>query len=150
MFAFHKPETLGEWFAKEKTLRANLRTMPPLSANDLRACSVEAITNLEKSLAEDKPRALVQMATGSGKTRMSVALSYRLVKFAGAKRILFLVDRNTLGRQTNTEFQQYVTPDDGRKFTELYNVQHLKSNTLDPVSRVCITTIQRLFSMLKG
>ncbi len=60
------------------------------------------------------------------------------------------MDRSNLGRQTRNEFQQYVTPDDGRKFTELYNIQHLTSNTLDPVSRVCITTIQRLYSMLKG
>src|SRR6266699_318572 len=55
-----------------------------------------------------------------------------------------------LGRQTLKEFQQYVTPDDGRKFTELYNVQHLQSNRIDPVARVCITTIQRLYSILKG
>ena len=75
---------------------------------------------------------------------------YRLIKFAKARRVLFLVDRSNLGRQTRNEFQQYVTPDDGRKFTELYNIQHLTSNTLDPVSRVCITTIQRLYSMLKG
>ena len=61
-----------------------------------------------------------------------------------------MVDRRTLGEQALNEFKQYVTPDDGRKFTELYNVQHLTSNTLDPVSRVCITTIQRLYSMLKG
>lgn len=73
-----------------------------------------------------------------------------LIKFAGARRVLFLVDRNNLGRQTLNEFQQYVTPDDGRKFTVLYNVQHLASNALDPVSKVCITTIQRLFSMLAG
>jgi type I restriction enzyme R subunit len=72
------------------------------------------------------------------------------VKFADAKRILFLVDRGNLGRQALSEFQKYSTPDDGRKFTELYNVQHLKSNTLDPVARVAITTIQRLYSMLKG
>ncbi len=90
------------------------------------------------------------MATGSGKTFTSVSFIYRLIKFAGAKRVLFLVDRNNLGRQTRMEFQQYVTPDDGRKFVELYNVQHLTSNTIDPVNRVVITTIQRLFSMLEG
>jgi type I restriction enzyme R subunit len=90
------------------------------------------------------------MATGSGKTFMAVSLIYRLIKFGNARRVLFLVDRNNLGRQTLTEFQQYLTPDDGRKFTELYNVQRLSSNTFDPVSRVCITTIQRLYSMLRG
>jgi len=90
------------------------------------------------------------MATGSGKTFMAVNLCYRLIKFANAKRVLFLVDRNNLGRQTRIEFQQFITPDDRRKFTELYNIQHLNSNVIDPVSRVCITTIQRLYSMLKG
>jgi type I restriction enzyme R subunit len=116
----------------------------------LRECQIDAIQNLEVSLADARPRALVQMATGSGKTFMAVSLIYRLIKFANARRVLFLVDRNILGRQTHTEFQQYLTPDDGRKFTELYNVQRLSSNTFDPVNRVCITTIQRLYSMLRG
>ncbi len=81
---------------------------------------------------------------------MAVSEIYRLLKFAKAKRVLFLVDRGNLGRQTNREFQEFITPDDGRKFTELYNVQHLKSNKLDSVNKVTITTIQRLYSMLKG
>jgi type I restriction enzyme R subunit len=90
------------------------------------------------------------MATGSGKTYTAASFCYRLITFAKAKRILFLVDRNNLGRQTLTEFQQYVSPYNGYKFTEEYNVQHLKKNTIDPASKVCITTIQRLYSMLKG
>ena len=90
------------------------------------------------------------MATGSGKTFTAVSSIYRLIKFGGARRVLFLVDRSNLGRQTLKEFQQYVTPDDGRKFTELYNVQRLTSNALDPVCRVIITTIQRLYSILCG
>ncbi len=110
----------------------------------------EAIQNLERSFAQGRPRALIQMATGSGKTYTAVSFIYRLIKFADAKRVLFLVDRSNLGRQTKKEFQQYITPDDGRKFTELYNVQYLTSNTIDPVSMVCITTIQRLYSMLRG
>jgi type I restriction enzyme R subunit len=116
----------------------------------LRPCQIEAIKNLELSFKEARPRALIQMASGSGKTYTAVTFVYRLIKFAKAKRILFLVDRSNLGRQAKKEFQQYVTPDDGRKFTELYNVQHLTTNTIDPVSKVCITTIQRLYSMLKG
>jgi len=150
VFAFHKPETLAEWLMQKETLRQRLRKLPHHITEGLRDCQVEAIQNLEKSLAADKPRALVQMATGSGKTFMAVNLCYRLIKFANAKRILFLVDRNNLGRQTKREFQQFITPDDRRKFTELYNIQHLNSNVIDPVSRVCITTIQRLYSMLKG
>jgi len=150
VFAFHKPEIFLEWLSQGDTLRARLRNMPPLITEGLRHCQVEAIGNLERSFAEARPRALIQMASGSGKTFAAVTFVYRLIKFAGAKRILFLVDRNTLGRQTLQEFQQYRTPDDGRKFTELYNVQRLTSNKIDPVSRVCITTIQRLYSMLKG
>jgi type I restriction enzyme R subunit len=150
VFAFHRPETLKEWLAQPQTLRARLRQMPPLITEGLRGCQIEAITGLEKSFAEDRPRALIQMATGSGKTYTAVSFVYRLVKFAGAKRVLFLVDRSNLGRQTLREFQQYRTPDDGRLFTELYNVQHLTSNTIDPVCRVTITTIQRLYSMLRG
>ena len=85
-----------------------------------------------------------------GKTYAAVNFVYRLIKFANARRVLFLVDRRNLGIQAQTEFKQFVTPDDGRKFTELYNVQLLVSNTLDPVSKVFISTIQRIFSMLKG
>jgi type I restriction enzyme R subunit len=150
VFAFHEPETLAEWLSQNDTVRARLQHLPTLRTKGLRDCQVEAIQNLERSFAEARPRALIQMAGGSGKTYTAVSFTYRLIKFANARRVLFLVDRSNLGRQARNEFQQYVTPDDGRKFTELYNVQHLTSNTLDPVSRVCITTIQRLYSMLSG
>ena len=150
VFAFHKPETLLQWIGQQQTLRYHLQTLPLLERQGLRDCQIEAIANLEESFAKDYPRALIQMATGSGKTYTAVSLAYRLIKFGGARRILFLVDRSNLGRQTFKEFQQYTTPDDGRKFTELYNVQHLTTNRIDDVSKVCITTIQRLYSMLKG
>jgi len=150
VFSFHRPETLREWITEEAMLRDRLRDMPPLDTEGLRECQVEAIDGLERSLAENRPRALVQMATGSGKTFMTVTEVYRLIKHARARRVLFLVDRNNLGRQAYREFTQYRTPDDGRKFNELYNVQHLRSNKLDHVAKVCICTIQRMYSMLKG
>ncbi|MBN2452018.1 MAG: DEAD/DEAH box helicase family protein [Lentisphaeria bacterium] len=150
VFAFHRPDTLARWLAEPDTLRHRLRHLPPLVTDGLYGCQVEAVTHLEESLAADRPRALIQMATGSGKTFTAVNFVYRLIQFAKARRVLFLVDRSNLGRQTLREFQQYVVPEDGRKFAELYNIQHLSSNTLDPVSRVCITTIQRLYSMLRG
>ena len=90
------------------------------------------------------------MATGSGKTYTAVNFVYRLIKYAKAHRVLFMVDRTNLGQQAYNEFQQYTTPDDGRKFTDLYNIQHLQSNALDEVSKVCITTVQRLYSMLRN
>jgi len=95
-------------------------------------------------------RALIQMATGAGKTYTACSFTYRLIKYAGAKRVLFLVDRSNLGRQALAEFQQFVAPDTGRKFTEVYNVQHLTSSNLDSVARVTICTIQRLYSLLRG
>jgi type I restriction enzyme R subunit len=153
VFSFHRPETLADWLNEPTTLRYRLAQMPfahPLSTVGMRECQVEAITNLEKSLSEAKPRALIQMATGAGKTYTACAFTYRLIKYAGARRVLFLVDRANLGRQATAEFQQFVTFDTARKFTELYNVQHLASNQLDSVSRVSVCTIQRLYSMLRG
>lgn len=153
VFAFHRPETLGAWMQDEHTLRFCLAQMSfahPLATAGMRECQIEAITNLEQSFAFDKPRALIQMATGAGKTFTACAFIYRLIKFAGARKVLFLVDRANLGRQATDEFHKYVTPDTNRKFTELYNVQHLQSNKIDDVSRVTICTIQRLYSMLRG
>jgi len=155
VFAFHRPETLADWLMEESrspgsTLRARLKRLPPLIPVGLWPAQERAIRGLERSLGDGRPRALIQMASGGGKTFTACNSSYRLIKHAKARRTLFLVDRNTLGKQTYKEFQQFATPDDGRKFTELYNVQHMQSNKLDPVSKVCITTIQRLYSMLKG
>lgn len=167
VFSFHRPETLAASIPERSdaprnlhgaslsaetatTLRARLRTLPLLVTTDLRSAQITAINNLEKSLAEDRPRALIQMATGSGKTRMAIAAIYRLLKFAGAKRVLFLVDRGNLGDQTLKEFQQYVSPYNNFKFTEEFIVQRLAGNILDTTARVCISTIQRMYSMLKG
>lgn len=159
VFTFHRPETLADWLdigagegrtPSAPTLRKRFQNYPPLNTAGLWDAQIEAINNLEASLAADKPRALIQMATGSGKTFTAVSFIYRMLKFGKAKRVLFLVDRANLGRQTLKEFQAYTTPDDGRKFTELYNVQFLQGNAIGPVNRVVVTTIQRLFSMLKG
>lgn len=174
VFQFHRPETLAEWLdyetldewvkglhaeggfhtaaedTKPSTLRSRIQTLPPVHIPNLWQNKVEAITNLERSLKDDRPRSLIQMATGSGKTLLAVTAIYRLIKFAGARRVLFLVDRGNLGEQTEKEFANYRTPDDNRKFNELYNVQRLTSNTIGSSSRVVITTIQRFYSMLKG
>ena len=148
VFAFHKPEELLRLVGREKQGRELLRKMPALDTGKLWRVQIGSITNLEKSLAENRPRSLIQMATGSGKTFTAVNFCYRLIKHAGAKRILFLVDRNNLGEQTLNEFQQFSSPSTGYKFTEEYEVQHLRGKTISPSSKVCITTIQRLYSML--
>ena len=158
VYSFHRPETFREWLnagslpglTLPSSLRSRILRMPPLVTTGLWPAQSRAVKNLEESLTQDRPRSLIQMATGSGKTFTAITAAYRLVKFADARRVLFLVDRANLGRQALKEFQQYVTPDDGRKFTELYNVQLLTSNKVDPVARVVITTIQRLYSILRG
>jgi len=176
VYGFHRPDTLAEWLqadtlpawlagrpggggvseaslespSRPSTLRARLQQMPPLYIPNLWPNKIEALLNLERSLAEDRPRALIQMATGSGKTMLAVTALYRLIKFGGARRVLFLVDRSNLGEQAEKEFANYRTPDDNRSFTELYNVQRLTSNTIGSSTKVVITTIQRLYSMLKG
>jgi type I restriction enzyme R subunit len=153
VFAFHRPETLAEWAGEKDTLRRRLAQMPaahPLATNGMRDCQIEAITALENSFAESRPRALIHMATGAGKTFTACAFTYRLIKYAGARRVLFLVDRSNLGEQARDEFHAYRTPDTGRLFTELYNVQHLNSPMIDDVCRVTICTIQRLYSILRG
>ena len=149
VFTFHRPETLAEWLSKPTSLRARLQTLPALTHAGLRDCQITAIENLEQSFKADKPRALVQMATGSGKTYTAITSVYRLLKHADAGRILFLVDTKNLGEQAEQEFMAYLPNDDNRKFTELYNVQRLKSTFVAKDSQVCISTIQRMYSLLK-
>ena len=150
IFSLPRPECFGDFLNKTEQLRAKLKALPDLDENGLWKVQTEAIKNLEASFAKADPRALIQMATGSGKTFTAVNIAYRLLKFAGAKRILFLVDRGNLGKQTEDEFANFTPPDDTRKFPTLYTVQRLKSNSINPAAKVVITTIQRLYSMLKG
>lgn len=150
IFHFPRPETLREWLGQSQTLRRRLHNLPALDPTGLRACQITAITNLEGSFRQDRPRALVQMATGAGKTFTAITAIYRLLKFAGAKRVLFLVDTKNLGEQAEQEMMAYTPNDDNRHFTELYTVQRLQSSYVAKDSQVCISTIQRLYSILKG
>jgi type I restriction enzyme, R subunit len=170
IFQIHQPDTLAEWLGaatldewvrangaytaaddtRPSTLRARLTALPPVERDTLYPNQLQAVINLEHSLKHNRPRALIQMATGSGKTIMAVTSAYRLIKFGGARRVLFLVDRANLGEQAEKEFQGFRTPDDRRKFTELYKVQRLASNMVGDSTKVVITTIQRMYSMLKG
>ncbi len=156
VFSFHRPETLKEWLTQGASLRERLQHLPTLNPNHLparelrlRDCQETAITNLEASFKADRPRSLIQMATGAGKTYTAITSIYRLLKYAQGKRILFLVDTKNLGEQAEQEMMSYVPLDDNRKFTELYTVQRLKSSFVAKDSQVCISTIQRLYSILK-
>ena len=156
VFAFPRPETLARFIRDAQanplapTWRGRVRSMPSLQGYDMRPASERSVVAIEASMAAGKPRSLVQMATGAGKTRMAVCECYRLLKFGGVNRILFLVDRNNLADQTLREFRDWTTPDDGRKFTELYNVDPLTAAGSVGSSKVVISTIQRVWSVLKG
>lgn len=150
VFSFPRPETLAELIAQPAQLRARLKLLPPLDDAKLWKVQGTAIRNLEQSFGDFHPRALIQMATGSGKTFTAVNVAYRLLKYAGAKRVLFLVDRDNLGKQTENEFANFEPPDDARKFPQIYTLQRLKTNAINDATKVVITTIQRLYSMLKG
>jgi type I restriction enzyme R subunit len=162
VFTFHRPQTFENWLRETKTLRARLFDIPVLCADPsptggsrmgagaLRDCQTVAITNLEKSFRENRPKALVQMATGSGKTFTAITSIYRLLKFAKAKRILFLVNTRNLGEQAEQEFKKFEPQDDNRLFPELYGITRLSSSFIPQDSQVYISTIQRLYSILKG
>lgn len=130
LFSFHKPETIQDWLRTNKSLRTRLWDLPALPVEGLRECQINAIKNLEISFKANRPKALIQMATGSGKTFTAITAVYRLLKYAKAKRVLFLVDTKNLGEQAEQEFMSYLPNDDNRKFTELYNVQLLNQITL--------------------
>ena len=138
VYTFFRPEHLRDLLRAPQTLRSRLRNIPALPVQGLRACQIQAINNLDQSFKMDKPRALIQMATGSGKTYTAITFIYRLLKYAKAKRILFLVDTKNLGEQAEQEFMSYLPNDDNRKFTELYNVQRLKSRHIASDSQVCV------------
>jgi type I restriction enzyme R subunit len=150
IFWFHRPETIAEWIKKGPSLRDRLLSIPALDPTGLRPAQIVAVENLEKSFKSNRPRALIQMATGAGKTFTAATFVYRLLKHADAKRILFLVDTKNLGEQAEQEFMSYQPNDDNRKFIELYNVQRLNSSYIASDSQVCISTIQRLYSILRG
>ena len=156
VFSFHHPETFKEWLEQDSSLRARLVDISPLnpekiSAKELglRDCQEIAINNLEDSFKQDRPRALIQMATGAGKTYTAITSMYRILKHAKGKRILFLVDTKNLGEQAEQEMLNFTPSDDTRKFTELYAVQRLKSRGVPTDTQVCISTIQRMYSILK-
>jgi len=150
LFSFHRPETLEYWLKQPATIRGRLQAMPAVVTDGLRACQIDAVSELEISLRQNHPRALVQMATGAGKTFTACTLSYRLLAHAGFKRILFLADRANLVRQTRDEYLAYRPPGTGRSFSEIYIVQKLGAAGLDKDASVVIATIQRVYSVLTG
>ena len=150
VFSFHRPETLKNLMNQSDTIRNNMKNFPPLNESGFRKCQITAINNLDKSFAENRPKALIQMATGAGKTFTAITACYRLLKYAKVNRILFLVDTKSLGEQAEREFLAYMPNDDTRSFAQLYGVRRLQSSYIPNDVQICISTIQRMYSILKG
>jgi type I restriction enzyme, R subunit len=159
LFTFHRPEMVmknfsfsGVDFGESPTsfIAQMNEQMTEIPEGRLWPAQKVAVRNLEESIRDGRRRHLIQMATGSGKTYTAIMSVFRMIQFGGARRVLFLVDRGNLGRQAKREFDHFEVPGTGRKFSEIWNVQLLNSNKIDPVARVVITTVQRMYSILKG
>ncbi|MCI8867950.1 MAG: DEAD/DEAH box helicase family protein [Anaerotignum sp.] len=150
VFSFHRPETLQALLDMPDTIRNNMKKFPPFDTTGFRDCQTRAIAKLEDSFSGNKPRALVHMATGAGKTFTAITEAYRLLKFVNMNRILFLVDTKSLGEQAEQEFLAYIPNDDHRPFSNIYGVYRLRSSQMPKSVQVYISTIQRMYSILKG
>lgn len=150
VFSFHRPGTLKALLAKDDTIRNHMKHFPAFDSTGFRKCQITAIQNLDTSFAENRPKALVQMATGAGKTFTAITSAYRLLKYGKMNRILFLVDTKSLGEQAEREFLAYTPNDDNRSFSQLYGVRRLKNSYIPNDVQICICTIQRMYSILKG
>lgn len=150
VFSFHRPETLQALMAQPNTVRNNMKRFPAFDKTGFRSCQITAIENLDNSFANNKPKALVQMATGAGKTFTAITAAYRLLKYGKMNRILFLVDTKGLGEQAEREFFAYTPNDDPRSFSQIYGVHRLKTSYIPIDVQISISTIQRMYSILKG
>lgn len=150
VYSFHRPETLAALLRQPDTIRNNMKHFPAFDETGFRKCQIKAIRNLDASFADNRPKALVQMATGAGKTFTAITAAYRLLKFGKMNRILFLVDTKGLGEQAEREFLAYMPNDDPRSFSQIYGVRRLKSSFIPGEVQICISTIQRMYSILKG
>jgi type I restriction enzyme, R subunit len=157
VFYFHRPEELAHKIGLP-SLRTRLQELEllnpdglPATALKLRDCQETAIANLEASLRRGDRRALIQMATGAGKTFTAITSMHRLLESpVKAGRVLFLVDTKNLGEQAEQEMMAYQPIDSNHKFSELYPVQRPTSPFIAESSKVVVCTIQRMYAILKG
>lgn len=145
---------LGEMHSPKKMLqligkKSEYGALPRIEKRGLRDCQYDAEVNLEKSLKQGKKKALAVLATGSGKTYLACLASYRLLNYTSTKRVLFLVDRNNLARQTETEFSLFDRTENQQPMSSLYQINRLK-NKDNIGGDIVISTIQKLFAVLTG
>lgn len=146
MGRIHSPKEICQMLG----IKDDFAGLPTLKNKGLRECQFEAITELEKSFRSGQNRAYMVLATGAGKTYTACMASYRFLSYTPMRRILFLVDRNNLGKQAEDEFGKFRLTENGDAFNTIFTVNRLRSQFIPKDSNVVISTIQRLFSLLKG
>ena len=141
----HSPKKMLQMLGKKSEYGA----LPRIEKKGLRDCQYDAEVKLEASLKAGKKKALAILATGSGKTYLACLASYRLLNYTPTRRVLFLVDRNNLARQTETEFSLFDRTEKQKPMNELYQINRLKKPE-DVQGDIVISTIQKLFAVLTG
>lgn len=141
----HSPKKMLQMLCKKSEYGA----LPRIEKKGLRDCQYDAEVKLEASLKAGRKKALAILATGSGKTYLACLASYRLLNYTPTKRVLFLVDRNNLARQTETEFSLFDRTEKQKPMNELYQINRLtKPENIQ--GDIIISTIQKLFAVLTG
>ena len=141
----HPPKKILQMLGKKSEFGA----LPRIEKKGLRDCQYDAEVKLEASLKAGRKKALAILATGSGKTYLACLASYRLLNYTPTKRVLFLVDRNNLARQTETEFGLFDRTEKQKPMNELYQINRLtKPENIQ--GDIIISTIQKLFAVLTG
>ena len=143
--AMHSPKKMLQIIGKKSEYGA----LPRIEKKGLRDCQYNAEVALEASLKDGKKKALAILATGSGKTYLACLASYRMLNYTPVKRVLFLVDRNNLARQTESEFSLFDRTENGHALSSLYQINRLRKPE-DINGQVVISTIQKLFAVLTG
>lgn len=144
--AMHSPKKMAELAG----VTSYFIGLPTLDRKGLRDCQFEAVTNLEASFRNGHQRALIVLATGAGKTFTACLAAYRFLTYTPARRVLFLVDRNNLGKQATGEFGDFKLTETGEPFNTIYTTERLRSSKVPKQANLVICTIQRLFAVITG
>lgn len=144
--AMHSPKEI----VRMTGIESYFAGLPTLQPKGLRDCQYEAITNLEASFRQGQKKALIVLATGAGKTFTACLAAYRMLSYTPTKRVLFLVDRNNLGKQAEGEFGSFRLTYNGEPFNTIYSTERLRSREIPKDASLVISTIQRLFAYLTG
>ena len=144
--AMHSPKKMAELAG----IKSYFIGLPALDPRGLRHCQYEAVSNLEASFRNGQQRALIVLATGAGKTFTACLAAYRFLTYTPARRVLFLVDRNNLGKQAAGEFGDFKLTETGEPFNTIYTTERLRSAKIPERANLVICTIQRLFAVITG